>query len=345
MHLVGESIVISGQALAYLKNSLESRSYTKVVVLVDENTKLYCLPKLQGLYDAVIEIASGETNKNIQTAEKIWTQMAELGMDRHSVLLNLGGGVIGDMGGFCAATYMRGIDFIQLPTTLLAMVDASCGGKLGIDLHGLKNYVGLFYEANWVFIQPDFLDTLPERQFYSGWVEMVKHALIADESNLSDLLKLNPGRMKTLIQHSVEIKNELVQLDFFEKKERKALNFGHTVGHAIESFFLGKPNALLHGEAVAYGLLIESILSKQIGLTDEAVSKVFGILQTFIPFRKLAETDCEALFALMQKDKKNLGAKINMTLLENIAQVVLDVSIDITLFEQAVKEFNQRVEG
>jgi len=341
MHLVGESIVISGQAVAYLKNSLESRSYTKVVVLVDENTKQFCLPKLKGLYDGVIEIASGETNKNIQTAEKIWTQMAEVGMDRKSVLLNLGGGVIGDMGGFCASTYMRGIDFIQVPTTLLAMVDASCGGKLGIDLHGLKNYIGLFCEPNWVFIQPDFLETLPKRQFYSGWVEMVKHALIADESYLSDLLKLNPGRMKTLIQQSVEIKNELVQLDFFEKKERKALNFGHTVGHAIESYYLNDTHSLLHGEAVAYGLVIESILSQKIGLSEDLVPHVFSLIQQHIALKPIKEEHRNDLYTLMTKDKKNREGKVQMTLLRAIAQVEFDVEIDFESFQSALHKFNK----
>ena len=228
-------------------------TYSKVAILVDENTKRDCLHKLPKIENAIIiEIKSGEEYKNISTCNFIWEQLTINNFDRNSLLINLGGGVIGDMGGFCAATYKRGLDFIHIPTTLLAMVDASVGGKLGIDFKGFKNQIGLFNNPKAVLISPEFLETLAESELKSGFSEVVKHALISDNS-LWVKLKNTPFTdfdWGDIIDTNVQIKNKIVLADPFEKGERKKLNFGHTFGHAIESYYLEKGTPISHGEAV-----------------------------------------------------------------------------------------------
>ena len=222
-------------------SKLDVSQYSKIGILVDENTKEFCLPLLSEIKKSVIiEIKSGEENKNIDSCNLIWEALTKNCFDRNSLLINLGGGVIGDMGGFCASTYKRGIEFIQIPTSLLAMVDASVGGKLGVDFNGLKNQVGLFSNPKSVIINPKFLETLPEDELRSGFAEVVKHALIVDK-NLWNHLKNNPFQdlyWEEIIESSVQIKNKIVMSDPKEKGERKKLNFGHTFGHAIESYYL-----------------------------------------------------------------------------------------------------------
>jgi len=239
-------------------------TYSKVAILVDENTKRDCLHKLPKIENAIIiEIKSGEEYKNISTCNFIWEQLTINNFDRNSLLINLGGGVIGDMGGFCAATYKRGLDFIHIPTTLLAMVDASVGGKLGIDFKGFKNQIGLFNNPKAVLISPEFLETLAESELKSGFSEVVKHALISDNS-LWVKLKNTPFTdfdWGDIIDTNVQIKNKIVLADPFEKGERKKLNFGHTFGHAIESYYLEKGTPISHGEAVFMGMILETEIS------------------------------------------------------------------------------------
>ena len=247
--------------------TIEHSTYSAIAILVDEHTKAHCLdifleesqinPKL------IIEIHSGEENKNISSCEHIWQQMTNAQFDRKSLLVNLGGGVIGDMGGFAASCYKRGIDFIQVPTTLLAMVDASVGGKLGIDLENFKNQIGLFKSPKGVYIFPNFLQTLSQRQIVSGYAEIVKHALIADKDYWQLLMETSIEKInwEKTIHHSIILKNDIVQSDPFEENKRKILNFGHTLGHAIESFYLKKEKDILHGEAIALGMYLETELS------------------------------------------------------------------------------------
>ena len=231
------SIWLGGNSLS----KLDISGYSKVAILVDENTKRDCLPKLPQFENPIIiEIKSGEENKNINTCNFIWEQLTAQHFDRNSLLINLGGGVIGDMGGFAASTYKRGIDFIQIPTTLLAMVDASVGGKLGVDFNGLKNQIGLFNNPESVLIFPEFLETLPENQLKSGFAEVVKHALISDKNLWEELTSTTFDKLnwEAIILTSIQIKNNIILSDPFEKGNRKKLNFGHTFGHAVESYYL-----------------------------------------------------------------------------------------------------------
>ena len=303
-------------------SKLDVSAYSKVAILVDENTKRDCLPKLPKLDKSlIIEIKSGEQNKNISTCNFIWQQLTKHNFDRNSLLINLGGGVIGDMGGFCASTYKRGIDFAQIPTTLLAMVDASVGGKLGIDFDGLKNQVGLFENPKTVIIYPEFLKTLDKNQLVFGFTEVVKYALIADKEFWNTILETPFEKLNwnCIIETSVQIKNNIVLNDPREKGERKKLNFGHTFGHAIESFYLQKGTPIFHGQAIALGMLIESKMSDLSKLEKREITEF--ILSNFtLPYNPAKNK----LIAFMQNDKKNKVGKINFSLLKGIGNCSID---------------------
>ena len=303
-------------------SKLDISTYSKVAILVDENTKRDCLYKLPKIENAIIiEIKSGEEYKNISTCNFIWEQLTINNFDRNSLLINLGGGVIGDMGGFCAATYKRGLEFINIPTTLLAMVDASVGGKLGIDFKGFKNQIGLFNNPKAVLISPEFLETLAESELKSGFAEVVKHTLISDNSLW---VKLNNTPYtdldwKDIIDTSVRIKNKIVLADPFEKGERKKLNFGHTFGHAIESYYLEKGTPISHGEAVFMGMILETEIS-DLSETDKNEIKNYILSNFSLPYtpKKLN------LHKFLINDKKNQDGKINFTLLSGIGKCSFD---------------------
>ena len=303
-------------------SKLEVSSYSKIAILIDENTKRDCLYKLPKIENSlIIEIPSGEENKNISTCNFIWEKLTENQFDRNSLLINLGGGVIGDIGGFCASTYKRGIDFIQIPTTLLAMVDASVGGKLGVDFNGLKNQVGLFSNPKAVLINPEFLQTLPEDQLKSGFSEVVKHALISDKNLWKEIISVpfNEMNWEEIIKTSINIKNKIVLSDPYEKGERKKLNFGHTFGHAVESYYLEKGTPILHGEAVLMGILLEVEISL---VSQEQNNEIKNyILSNFsLPFTP-KKSD---LLPFLMNDKKNKVGKINFSLLTNIGSCSVD---------------------
>ena len=303
-------------------SKLDISGYSKVAILVDENTKRNCLPKLPQLENSIIiEVTSGEINKSISSCNYIWEQLSEHNFDRDSLLINLGGGVIGDMGGFAASTYKRGIDFIQVPTTLLAMVDASVGGKLGVDFNGLKNQIGLFNNPESVLIFPEFLETLPENQLKSGYAEVVKHALISDNNLWEKIISVPFNEMNwgKIIETSINIKNKIVLSDPYEKGERKKLNFGHTFGHAVESYYLEKGTPILHGEAVLMGILLEVEISL---VSQEQNNEIKNyILSNFsLPFTP-KKSD---LLQFLMNDKKNKVGKINFSLLTNIGSCSVD---------------------
>jgi 3-dehydroquinate synthase len=307
------------------KNSfskLDISNYSQVAILVDENTKRDCLSKLPQIENAlIIEIKSGEEYKNISTCNLIWEQLTINNFDRNSLLINLGGGVIGDMGGFCAATYKRGLEFIHIPTTLLAMVDASVGGKLGIDFKGFKNQIGLFNNPKAVLISPEFLETLAENELKSGFSEVVKHALISDNS-LWVKLKNTPFNeldWESIINTSVQIKNKIVLADPFEKGERKKLNFGHTFGHAIESYYLEKGTPISHGEAVFMGMILETEIS-DLSETNKNEIKNYILSNFALPYTPKKSS----LHKFLINDKKNQDVKINFTLLNGIGNFSLD---------------------
>ena len=302
-------------------SKLDVTSYSKVAILVDENTKIDCLSKLPSFENSIIEIKSGEKNKNLSTCNFIWEKLTQHNFDRNSLLINLGGGVIGDMGGFCASTYKRGIDFIQIPTTLLAMVDASVGGKLGINSNGLKNQVGLFKNPKSVFIYPKFLETIEENQLNSGFAEIVKHALIADVDLWNQLKETSFADLdwEDIIAKSIQLKNKLILNDPFEKNTRKRLNFGHTFGHAIESYYLGKETPILHGEAVFLGIILELELSN---ITRQEKSEIKNfILSNFALPHCPSKSE---IAKYLTNDKKNQSEKINFSLLNGIGDCSID---------------------
>jgi len=323
-------------AASRLHSMLAELSYTSLFVLVDENTKRDCLPLLSAVLPQdtkYIEIQSGELQKNIQTCEQIWQSLLEQGADRHSILVNLGGGVIGDMGGFSSATYMRGIRFVQVPTTLLSQVDASVGSKLGVDFQQAKNMVGLFQDPFAVIIDPTFLQTLPLAELRSGYAEVIKHALIKDESLWRQLLEITSveevASWEDIIYRSVQIKQEVVAADPREKGLRKILNFGHTIGHALESHFLDTKYPLLHGEAVAWGMYAEAALShQQDKISAAALKEIQEYIHLHYSLSQPQQWTLHDLILLMQKDKKNHNQKISISLLEGIGSCTPDHLFD-----------------
>ncbi|AKD02136.1 3-dehydroquinate synthase [Pontibacter korlensis] len=340
-----ETIHIGRDALQELPELLKNRAFSKVAVLVDENTLHHCYPQLKPYLPEhdLIQIQSGEERKTLQTCEYIWQRMTDLHLDRWSVLVNLGGGVIGDMGGFCAALFKRGLYFVQVPTTLLAQVDASVGGKTGIDFQGLKNHIGVYQEPQAVFINPDFLKTLPQREVKSGYAEIVKHWFISDADAFMEQrhIGLFTEDWEGLIRHSVGIKSRVVEADPLEGGLRKILNFGHTVGHAVETYLLDKPErALLHGEAVAVGMLCEAWISKKHELlSEEELSRIETFLVSVYEKVSLSEQDIQSIAQFALQDKKNTRSTINCTLLERIGKAVYDQPITVQEIVESLRYY------
>ncbi len=326
-----------GDCFSTLANFITTSNYSKIWVLVDENTATHCLPLIQEKIAAlssqtsIIQIKSGEIYKTLDTCQFIWKRMLEEGTDRKALMINLGGGVVGDMGGFCASTYKRGIDFIQIPTTLLAQVDASIGGKLGVDFEHVKNIIGCFNNPQAVFIDPIFLKTLPNRQLHNGFAEVIKHALIADENYWQELLKIEDLKnvdWHEIIYKSLLVKKQIVEKDPFEQGLRKVLNFGHTIGHAIESWSLENDKApLLHGEAIALGMEAELLLSTQLSDVDIQTSITF-IKQFYAPYQCAIGNDYSPLMAYMKNDKKNEGSQVNFSLLQSIGKAIFNQEME-----------------
>ena len=308
----------------------------KVAFLVDENTKAHCLPLFDQSESELIVIKSGEIHKNLETCQYIWKQMTDFGFSRKSILINLGGGVIGDMGGFCAATYKRGIRFINFPTTLLAAVDANIGGKLGVDFQGLKNHIGVFQDPDGVVVCDRFLQSLPERELRSGFAEVIKHGLIYDKNYYQGLKQsaLPDYDWNEIIKKSIGIKGAVVAEDPKEAGLRKILNFGHTLGHGIESWYLNSSKSLLHGEAISIGMIMEGFLSLKSGLINESAQKDLTeyILKVY---GKYELPPLDEVLPLMLQDKKNVGNQISYSLLEGIGKCGFDQKITTDWIEEA----------
>jgi 3-dehydroquinate synthase len=321
-------------AVGVLPELIRSGGYDAVWVLVDEHTRSLCWPRLSFLglsEDQVLEIPSGERHKTLETCRALWSAMLRGRATRNALLINLGGGVIGDLGGFVAATFKRGIDFVQVPTTLLAQVDASIGGKVGVDYEGVKNTLGVFAPPVAVVADPVFLETLPYRELRAGFAEMLKHALIADAAQWERLAQL-PADLSgvdwaELLLPSLRIKQGFVEADPWEKNIRRALNFGHTLGHALESWSLAdRERPLLHGEAVALGMIGETGLSvAHAGLAPSAAEHIREVVERFFPlvgeglFPPVGP-GMETLLPYLWQDKKNRADLIGWVLLENIGQ-------------------------
>jgi len=316
-----------------LATCLNQHSFGKIGVLVDSNTLEFCYPivKNQLPNHSILEIPAGEKWKTLSTCEKIWEWMTTEGWDRHALLINLGGGVIGDMGGFAAAAYKRGIRFINVPTTLLSMVDASVGGKLGVDFQGFKNHIGFFKNPDAVLIDQNFLKTLPYRELRSGFAEVIKHALISNDDQREEIMKTDFPDLNwdELIKSSIQVKNKIVSEDPTEKGFRKVLNFGHTIGHAIESYRLDSENPLLHGEAIALGMLAETWLSVQkLNLAQEDADKVYNLIKTTYPEISISSDNLEKIVSLTVQDKKNKDGEVLCCLLTELGNPQYDVKIN-----------------
>jgi 3-dehydroquinate synthase len=314
--------------LGPLMEIIESGQYSKTFVFADRNTAEYCLPLFQEMLDDfnafdLIETDPGEENKNIDFCIGIWKTLLDFGADRKCLMINLGGGVITDMGGFVASTYKRGIDFINIPTTLLSQVDASVGGKTGIDIDSVKNMVGTFSLPQAVFIETAFLKTVPERELLSGFAEMIKHGLIVDRNYYSALKECNYLEMDPkAIYDSVVIKNDVVTEDPQEKGLRKILNYGHTIGHAVETYALiNDASPLTHGEAIAIGMICEGYLSvKNNTLTEADLEDLTTYMTSLYPAYQLKAESFTELLTLMQSDKKNENGQIMFSLLSSIGK-------------------------
>lgn len=314
--------------LSELKSFLDNSTYSKYFFLTDLNTSEHCMPVIGKYlphlenYD-IIEVDPGEENKNIDYCIGVWHMLLDFGADRNSLLINLGGGVVTDMGGFAASTYKRGIDFVQIPTTLLSQVDASVGGKTGIDLGSVKNIVGTFTQPKAVFINTGFLETLDKKQLISGFAEVVKHGLIADKAYYKVLKIADPTNLDpAIIYQSVEIKNQVVTTDPYEKGLRKTLNFGHTIGHAIETYSLKSDNnPLLHGEAIAMGMICEGYLSyKYNTLTEAELQDLITFIRSVFPDYSFSQAIYPEVIDYMKNDKKNADGQIGFALLAEIGK-------------------------
>lgn len=332
---------------------IADNSFSKIFILVDTNTHLHCLPSfLQKLETSVpievVEMEAGEENKTIETCNEIWKILSDLGADRKSLVINLGGGVVTDLGGFVAATFKRGISCIHFPTTLLGMVDAAIGGKNGVNLDGLKNQVGVIRPPEMVVVDTVFLQTLPAAEMRSGLAEMLKHGLIQDEeywNKLSDLGKLDLSDLDVLIEESVIIKQNVVRQDPSEQNLRKSLNFGHTLGHAIESYFLEAPSRqkLLHGEAVAIGMVLAAYLSfKTEAFPEKKLREIKKTIVSMYGQIEFSEEDLEQIIRLLKFDKKNEAGKINFVLLRRIGEPVIDRQVTNELIYEAFSYYSEK---
>ncbi len=341
--LTGYTIFV-GSIFKELAAFLKEKSYASTIVLVDKNTQQHCLPILAKNVDILsferICVPAGETYKNIETCQYIWKEMMDKGIGRRALCINLGGGVIGDMGGFCASTYKRGIDFIQIPTTLLSQVDASIGGKLGIDFNQIKNSIGVFANPKAVFIDPIFYQTLPRAEIRSGFAEIIKHSLIEDSKQwekIKQITSLDTVNWTDFLIPSLKIKKQIVAIDPFEVGLRKALNFGHTIGHALESQRLQSPQPLLHGEAVAIGMICESYIAHHtVGLAWKQLEEITNFLINIYGKENFSPTSYPQLVRLMQKDKKNEKDEINFTLLKYPGKALVNQTCEEALIIESL---------
>jgi 3-dehydroquinate synthase len=340
--------IFVGSIWKELQSFLSENSYSKIAVLVDDNTKDHCLPLLEknipDLKFTIIQIPSGEQHKNIQTCQYIWEKMMDAEMDRKGLLINLGGGVIGDMGGFCASTFKRGFDFIQIPTTLLSQVDASIGGKLGVDFMQIKNSIGIFNNPKAVFVDAVFLKTLSFREIRSGFAEIIKHSLIADLmqwSKIKQLQSLEGIDWSSFLVPSLKIKQAVVEKDPFEKGWRKALNFGHTIGHAVEGYALETKVPLLHGEAIAIGFITEAYLShKKVGLSGLELKEIVQFILKIYDPKPLPESAFPTYLSLMSNDKKNENNEINFSLIYPVGKAIINQTADEILITESLRYYN-----
>lgn len=334
-----------------LNEHLKATNYSKVFILADENTNTDCVPFVLANIDTdieydILEIEPGEEQKNLDICLGLWEALSDYGADRKSVIINIGGGVITDLGGFVASTYKRGIPFINIPTSLLAMVDASIGGKTGVDLGHLKNQIGVINTPELIVVDTSFLATLPQLEMRSGLAEMLKHGLIFDEDywhRLQNLSASTIADLDGLIFESIIIKKDIVAQDPTEQGVRKTLNYGHTIGHAIESYFLehSEYKRLLHGEAIAIGMIMETYLSmKYLDFSEEEGEKIKSVFKSIFGHVDILASDYAPIIELLKYDKKNEHGNINFVLLEAIGQPKVNCIVENDSILEAFAFYN-----
>ena len=335
-----QKVIICQDLEKDLNSAIQTCPHDKLFILVDKHTHKLCLPLIRHfecLKDTcIITIGAEDIHKNVETLVHVWTELGNKGGTRHSLMVNLGGGMVTDLGGFAASTFKRGIKYINIPTTLLAMVDASVGGKTGINFNGLKNEIGVFSPAEYVLIDTEFLKSLDHRNLLSGYAEMLKHGIISTTAHWAELLNFDMNRidypaLQTLVAHSVQIKEDIVAQDPFEKGIRKALNLGHTVGHAFESLALETNHPVLHGYAVAWGIVCELYFSHlKVGFPQDKLRQTVRFIKEHYGVMPFDCKQYERLYEFMTHDKKNNAGIINFTLLGEVG--------DIRINRQAAKE-------
>jgi 3-dehydroquinate synthase len=327
--------------LSELKNLFKSFRKENLVVICDQNTFDLCLRKLDEELNYII-LPAGEQSKSWNRVEEILQRFIDFNLDRSSVIVNLGGGVICDIGGFAASIYQRGIKFVNIPTSLMAMADAGYGGKNGINFNQLKNYIGTFNNPSDIYICEDFLETLPENEILSGFAEMIKHALLSGQEDWNQIKEYQPEQMNSkkllpLIRSSNEFKWKVVNQDFNDTGIRRILNFGHTIGHALESLMLQKKLPLSHGEAVIAGMLCELELSSNVlNFPQSALEEIKSHLVNLYPQLPVKISDLKDIMPFMQKDKKNVGDQIQCCLLKDIGRPEFNVQVDLELVKGAL---------
>lgn len=341
-------VFCDNKSLEKLDSFVKDNDFSSVFVLIDDNTEKCCLSvfdKYINFNYKSIQIASGETFKTLETCSHIWQKLSDEGADRKSLLLNLGGGVVTDIGGFVASCYKRGIPFVHIPTSLLGMVDAAIGGKNGVDFKNLKNQIGVIRNPKMVLIYKEFLSTLAKEQIISGFAEMLKHGLIDSEVYFFDCIEIKDLNLKSvsaLIDKSVEIKSEIVMKDAEEKGLRKVLNYGHTLGHAIESYrmTLESSRHLLHGEAIAIGLILETYIShKLFGFPEKILNQLTTYIHQLYKIQYFDSQEQIKIIDFMKFDKKNFKDQINFVLLKNIGEPVFDCKVENQLIFEAFKYY------
>ena len=333
-----QEIIISRQLEKDLEQALGRQAYDRLFVLTDETTHEKCWPLLSGFpfmrQAEVLTIGATDEHKNLETLAAVWTALGEKGGTRHSLLVNLGGGMVTDLGGFAASTFKRGIPYLNIPTTLLAMVDAAVGGKTGINFNGLKNEIGAFAPAASVLLDTEFLKTLDHKNLRSGYAEMLKHGLISDEAHWAELVgfdleDVDYRRLQDLVGRSVAVKEDIVARDPYEQNIRKALNLGHTAGHAFESLALQEGRTVLHGYAVAWGMVCELYLScLREGFPKDKMHQTADFIKTYYGTFAIDCKEYEALYQFMTHDKKNTAGHVNFTLLGDTGDIRINRTAD-----------------
>lgn len=346
-------VIKSSNIAADIERTIKSVKHDKLFVLTDENTYRLCFPLIENAQSVQqakkIVILANDVNKNIKNLSYVWKSLTENGATRHSLLINLGGGMVTDLGGFAAATFKRGIKYINVPTTLLGAVDAAVGGKTGVNFAGYKNEIGAFYPSHAVIVYSQFFRSLDKTAILSGFAEMIKHALIHSPSDWNKLLtfdinNIDYEELNEMVFRSVFIKERIVEKDPYEKDIRKALNLGHTIGHAFESFALEKGEPVAHGYAVAWGLIVELYLSyKLCGFPQEKLTKTVRFIKENYGSLYITCNDYEKLYEITGHDKKNEGDIVNFTLLSDIGNVKINQTADKQLVFEALDFYRDSV--